>query len=188
MRKDGLTNNNLIRFKDEYEKLKQEKERLEVQMEALLTTSSVVLSDIMDKNRLDYSHLSNAYSAYAQNDLDSMAFKIVLQTLEDLFLPSDEFKFIRITEYESGPYEYVYSYQGRLTVPKLISIKIPVSFSVTKDNIEKLEWGVYTVYELTEESNLCTRYNTIIKSDNADIIRRALIDYLAIEPIEEDNN
>ena len=186
MRKDGLTNDSLIRFKDEYEKIKQEKERLEIQMEALLTASSVVLTNVIDKNRLDYSHLSNAYSAYALNDLDSMSFKIVLQTIEDLFLPSDEFKFIRIEEYKSGPYEYIYSYKGKLTVPKLISIKIPTSFSVTNDNIENLEWGVYTVYELTEESNLCTRYNTIVKSDNADTIRRALIDYLAIEHTDDE--
>ena len=175
-------------YKDEYERLRQERDRISIQMEAILTASSVVLSDIVDRNRLDFAHLSNAYSAYSSNDLDSIAFKIVLQTIEDLFLPNSEFTFIRIVEHMSGPYEYVYSYKGNLTVPKLISIKIPIASSINKDNIENLDWGVYTVYELTEESSSCLRYTAIIKSADANAIRRALIDYFAIEQLEENTN
>lgn len=181
MRKDGLNNYDLCRYKDEYERLRQERDRISIQMEALLTASSVVLSDIVDRNRLDFAHLSNAYSAYSSNDLDSIAFKIVLQTIEDLFLPNSEFTFIRIEEHMSGPYEYVYSYKGNLTVPKLISIKIPIASSINKDNIEKLDWGAFTVSEVIEESKLCNRYNTIVKSDKPDDIRIALMDYLSIE-------
>lgn len=188
MRKDGLTNYSLCEYKDEYERLRQEMKRLEVQMNAILTASSVVLSDIVDKNRLDFAHLSNAYASYQAGELDSMAFKIALQTVEDLFLPNSEFTFIRIVEHLSGPYEYIYSYKGNLTVPKLISIKIPIASSINKDNIENLDWGVYTVYELTEESSSCLRYTAIIKSADADAIRRALIDYFAIEQLDENTD
>ena len=186
MRKDGLNNYDLCRYKDEYERLRQERDRISIQMEAILTASSVVLSDIVDRNRLDFAHLSNAYSAYSSNDLDSIAFKIVLQTIEDLFLPNSEFTFIRIVEHMSGPYEYIYSYKGNLTVPKLISIKIPIASSINKDNIEKLDWGVYTVYEITEESSSCLRYGVIVKSDDVTAIRRALIDYFAIEQTNDE--
>ena len=135
---NDLTNRDLKLYNAEYDRLRSERDRIDLQIEAILTTSALKLEEEMNKRRLDYAHLSNAYSAFVQNDLESMQFAIVDQTIRDLFfLNPDKFKFVTIEPHNSGTFEYLYKYEDRT-----ISIKIPSAPLITKDNVESLNLSV----------------------------------------------
>lgn len=172
MKKEELTNYELSICKDEYDRLINEKRRIELQTEAILTMAAIKLSKLYDTKRLDYAHLSNAYSAFTQQDMESMQFQVVNQTIKDVFLPNDNFEFITILPYESGAFEYYYRYKG-----KTVSIKIPTASSITKDNIVSLDWGIFTVYEVVKDTNTCTEKIIIIRSDDTDTIRTEISNY-----------
>ena len=103
-----------------------------------------------------------------------MQFKIVDTTIRDLFFTNDtDFKFVSIEPYESGAYEFVYQYKGAT-----ISIKIPASQNIDKDNIDDLEWGLFTVYDIKKRTDLITEKVVIIRSDNTENIKTTLNKYL----------
>lgn len=170
-----LTNEELKVYKEEYDRLFQERKRLDLQIDAILTTAALKLEKVYDTSRLDFAHLSNAYSAFTSNNLESMQFKIVDTTIRDLFFLNERnFSFITIVPYESGAYEFLYQYHNDVT----ISIKIPVSQIINKDSIERLEWGIFTVYEIKKRVELCTEKVEIVRSDDTSVIRKELNDYL----------
>ena len=172
MKKEELTNYELNICREEYDKLMSERKRIDLQLEAILTMASIKLSKAYDMKRLDYAHLSNAYSAFTQQDLESMQFQVVNQTIKDIFLPNDNFDFITIFPYESGAFEYFYRYKN-----KTISIKIPTASTINKDNIVSLDWGIFTVYENIKSTDICTEKLLIIRSDDNELIRRKISDY-----------
>lgn len=168
-----ITNYDLKRYNEEYERLSAEKSRILLQTEAVLTTAALKLEVEMNKRRLDYAHLSNAYIAYKDNDLESMSFKIVNQTISDLFfLEPNKFEFISIQSYNAGPYEFMYKYGERV-----IAIKIPAAPTITNENINELDWGLITVSEVFERNDKVTEFKRIIKSDDTELIARKLIEY-----------
>ena len=168
-----LTNSDLQIYKTEYEKLLMEKRRVELHINAILTTASIELDKSFNTNRLDFAHISNAYQMFVSGDTDSMQFRIADTTIRDLFLPCEqEFKFTTIVPHEQA-YEFIYQYHDRT-----ISIKIPTAPTVTKDNIESLNWGVFTVYEITKRTDISTEKIELIRSDNADNIKSKLSDLL----------
>lgn len=174
IRSSELTNGELRSYKEEYDRLFMERKRLDLHIDAILTTAAIKLEKIYNTTRLDYAHLSNAYLAYTQNGLDSMQFKIVDTTVRDLFFINErDFKFVSIEPYESGAYEFIYQYNG-----VTISIKIPVSQTIDKDNIDNLEWGLFTVYDIKKRTDLVTEKVVIIRSDNTEIIKTTLMNYL----------
>lgn len=177
-----ITNIDLKIYKEEYNKLQMEERRIHLQQEAILTTAAVKLEKIFNLNRLDFAHLSNAYSVFTQNDLESMQFKIVDMTIRDLFFTNEaDFEFVTINpEIEVG-YNYLYKYKDRT-----ICIKIPSAPYVTMENIEKLEWGVFTVYEVLKSYNLGTELALIVKSDDTNLIRNKITEYLRTN--EADDN
>lgn len=183
-----ITNSELKVYKEEYDRLLQERRRLDLQMEAILTTSAVKLEKVYNTRRLDFAHLTNAYSSFTQNDLDSMQFKIADTTIRDLFFTDEnQFTFISIIPYESGAYEFLYQYTN-----KTISIKIPTASNITKDNIDKLEWGVFTVYDILKRTDVGTEKVIICRTDDIDTIKRTLAEYLipntTLEGYEYGNN
>lgn len=178
---NDLTNRDLKLYNAEYDRLRSERNRIDLQIEAILTTSALKLEEEMNKRRLDYAHLSNAYSAFVQNDLESMQFAIVDQTIRDLFfLNPDKFEFVTIEPYDSGTFEYLYKYEDRT-----ISIKIPSAPLITKDNVESLDWGLITVYEVfnlknsISESVGVVQKEIVIRSDDVTLIARKIADYLS---------
>lgn len=176
-----ITNEDLKTYKEEYDRLMQELRRLDLQMEAILTTAAIKLEKVYNSRRLDYAHLSNAYSAFTQNNLDSMQFNVVDITIRDLFFRNEkEFKFITIVPYESGAYEFMYQYHTTT-----ISIKLPVVQNITKDNINNIEWGIFTVYEITKRTEICNEKLEIIRSDDTDVIKTKLFEYLNPEETVE---
>lgn len=172
MKKEELTDYELSICKDEYDRLLNEKRRIELQTEAILTMAAIKLSKLYDTKRLDYAHLSNAYSAFKQQDMESIQFQVVNQTIKDVFLPNEDFEFITIIPYESGAFEYYYRYNN-----KTISIKIPTASTINKDNIVSLDWGIFTVYESIKSNDICNEKILIIRSDDNEFIRRKISDY-----------
>lgn len=174
MNASELTNTELKAYQNEYAKLITERQRTDLQIDAILTTAALNLENVMNKCRLDYAHLSNAYAAFTQNDTESMQFIIVNQTIQDLFfLNSNQFEFITILPYESGAYEYLYRYENHT-----VSIKIPTASKITKDNINALNWGLITVYEVFKRAETVTEKVIIVESDDTELIKRKLADYL----------
>lgn len=70
IRSSELTNGELRSYKEEYDRLFMERKRLDLHIDAILTTAAIKLEKIYNTTRLDYAHLSNAYLAYTQNGLD----------------------------------------------------------------------------------------------------------------------
>ena len=175
-----ITNAELKVYKEEYDKLLKERERVNLQIEAILTTAALKLDKQYNTNRLDYAHLSNAYSVFSQNDLESMQFKIVDITIRDLFLnDSNDYEFITMTPYESGAYEFMYRYLNRT-----ISIKIPTASDINKDNLDKLDWGVITVYEVLKSTDVAIEKVIIVQSDDPSIISSSITAYLTPPTLE----
>ena len=169
-----ITNTDLKICKEEYDKLQTEKHRIELQEEAILTMASLRLEKLLNLNRLDFAHLSNAYSTFAQNDLESMQFKIVDMTIRDLFFENElDFEFVTINPINEFGYEYLY--KNKETI---ITIKIPSASTITKDNIDKLNWGVFAVYEILKTYNTGTELLLIVKSDDTTLIKSELTKYL----------
>ena len=174
---NNITNPDLKVYKEEYDRLIKERKRLDLLMDAVLTSSALKLDTIYNKNRLDYAHLSNAYSAFASGDKESMQFSIVDTTIRDLFFTDWEgFEFVTIEPYEIGAYEFIYKHKN---TDKIISIKIPTASRITKDNIDKLEWGVITVYENIKRTDMATEKIIVIQSDDIDAVKVAIRSYLA---------
>ena len=95
-----LTNKDLQIFKSEYDRLITERKRIDLQIEAILTTSALKLEKIFNTNRLDYAHVANAYSAFSTGDMESMQFRIVDTTIRDLFLQDEKnfkFTYLKVT-------------------------------------------------------------------------------------------
>ena len=177
-----ISNSDLKIYKEEFDKLKVEERRIQLQKEAILTTAAMKLEKQLNLNRLDFAHLSNAYSVFTQNDLESLQFKIVDTTIRDLFLTHEaDFEFVTINpEIEVG-YSYLYKYKD-----KTICIKIPSAPYITMENIDKLEWGVYTVYEVLKSYSLGAELALIIKSDDTTLIKNKITEYLGTD--EGDDN
>lgn len=171
-----ITNLDLKLYNEEFRNLIAQRKRVELQIEAILTTAAIKLEEAMNKRRLDYTHLSNAYVAFTENNTESMQFAIVNQTVKDLFfLEQDKFEFSTIIPYQAGPFEYLYRYNN-----KTISIKIPTAPKITKDNINELNWGLITVCEVVNRAEVITEKVIIVESDDTDLIARKLADYLTV--------
>ena len=170
-----ITNYDLRRYNEEYERLTAEKSRILLQTEAVLTTAALKLEVEMNKRRLDHAHLSNAYVSYKDNDMESMSFKIVNQTIFDLFfLEPDKFEFVSIQSYIAGPYEFLYKCNERV-----IAIKIPAAPTISAENINELDWGLITVSEVFERNDKVTEFKRIRKSDDTELIARKIVEYLS---------
>ena len=181
MSKHELTNKNIKKYKEEYNRLVADKERLNIQIDAVLTSASIELDKVYNSHRLDFAHLNNAYTAFLQNDLISMQFKLVDNTIRELFLNNDDdFKFISIIPYESIAYEFIYQYGNRI-----ISIKIPVASTITKDNIDSLDWGVFTVCDMVKRTTIGTEKVVIVRSDDVAVIKNTIIEYLNIDRLDD---
>lgn len=85
-----ITNTKLDTYLKEVNRLDTEMERLNIQKEAMLTVASIELNKVYNNLRLDYSHLLNAISAVNSNDLDNTSFKLVNQTILDLFMYNED--------------------------------------------------------------------------------------------------
>jgi len=178
-----ITNMDLKIYKEEYDKLQMEERRIQLQKEAILTTAAMKLEKVFNLNRLDFAHLSNAYSVFTQNDLESMQFKIVDMTIRELFFTNEsEFEFVTINpEIEVG-YSYLYKYKD-----KTICIKIPSAPYITMENIDKLEWGVYSVYEVLKSYSLGAELALIIKSDDTTLIKNKITEYLRTNEVNDND-
>lgn len=171
-----ITNLDLRLYKEEYGRLQIESKRISLQMEAILTASALKLEAEMNKRRLDNAHLSKAYIAFTQQETDSMPFAIVDQTIKDLFfLDQNKFEFITIEPHTSGTFEYLYRCEDRT-----ISIKIPSANIIDKDNINDLNWGLITVYEVLKRMDGIIEKVIIIESDDTTLIARKIADYLTV--------
>lgn len=181
MGKHELTNKNIRKYKEEYNRLIADRERLNTQIDAVLTAASIELDKVYNNHRLDFAHINNAYAAFLQNDLTSMQFKLVDNTIRELFLNNDDdFKFISIIPYESIAYEFIYQYGN-----KTISIKISVASTITKDNIDLLDWGIFTVCDMIKRTTIGTEKVVIVRSDDVTVIKNAIIEYLNIDRFDD---
>lgn len=181
MGKHELTNKNIRKYKEEYNRLIADRERLNTQIDAVLTVASIELDKVYNNHRLDFAHINNAYAAFLQNDLTSMQFKLVDNTIRELFLNNDDdFKFISIIPYESIAYEFIYQYGN-----KTISIKISVASTITKDNIDLLDWGIFTVCDMIKRTTIGTEKVVIVRSDDVTVIKNAIIEYLNIDRFDD---
>lgn len=176
-----ISNRDLKIYKEEFDKLQTEERRIQLQKEAILTTAAMKLEKQFNLNRLDFAHLSKAYSVFTQNDLESLQFKIVDTTIRDLFLTYEaDFEFVTINPAMEVGYEYLYRYQD-----KTIAIKIPSAPYVTMENIDKLDWGVFSVYEVLKTYNTGTELALIVKSDDTNLIKTKISEYLQLNKVVE---
>jgi hypothetical protein len=177
MSNEELTNSGLKVYKQEWERLVEERQRTDLLIDAILTASSISLETVQNTRRLDFTHLHNAYSAYTQQDIDSMAFKIVDTTIRDLFFENEQyFQFKDIIYYDSECFEFLYEH------PKaLICITIPSASNINKDNVLKLNWGIITISRVSKMSPSISEHTIICQSDNIDYLRTSLANYLILQ-------
>lgn len=178
-----ITDSELKICREEYDRLIVDKQRIELQMNAILTTAALRLAKRYDTNRLDYVHLSNAYNAYLQKDTESMQFKVVDMTIRNLFLNNDEkFKFVNVENKDSCTYEFLYSYGD-----KLILISIPAVSNIDENSLDVMDWGVITVHEFLNSEYLIPQL-LIAQSDDYNIVSSCIKDYLNLAIANEENN
>lgn len=175
MDKGDLTNSELKQYRDECKRLTTEIERLELYKEAILGMSAQIIDKISNTRRLDYGNLINAFSAYEENDLDSIYFTVVDTSIRNLFnLPENEFKFISIHKYEYVNRAYSFSYEKNDII---IEIKIPTNSVIDAEFISDSDWGMITAYKVNRISETEVEKIFIAKSDDCDLIANAIRDY-----------
>lgn len=168
-----ITNTKLDTYLKEVSRLDTEMERLDIQKEAMLTVSSIELNKVYNNLRLDYSHLSNAISAVNSNDLDNTSFKLVNQTILDLFMYNeDDFTFKGIST-GRDTCTFLYTHISNM----VIALTFPYAVEFDSSNVESLRWGIISAYRV-QEQGMSSVYNTIIESDNPDIIKDGIKKYL----------
>lgn len=182
-----LTNPVLKRYKDECKRLTAEIERLELYKEAILSKASQVIDSVANVRRLDYGNLTNAFSAYQNNELDSIHFTVVDTSIRNLFnLPENEFEFVSVTHHEYTNRAYAFTYKKNDVT---IEIKIPSDSNMDETFITDSDWGMITAYVVNRISESEVEKIMIAKSDDYEIIANAIGDYFkedSTSDVEED--